>query len=190
MPEVDPRQLLVKIAKTLKRLKIPYLVTGGIAVLVWGRPRFTADIDIVIELQESKASNLMKALRGIGKAGYIDEATIRDAIRRQNEFNFIDGDTGVKVDFWPLRRNDPFDSSRLKRKIAKRILGESVYFTSPEDLMLVKLKWYKESGSSRQMEDVESIVKISGDKLDKSYLKQWSRGLDIEEELVRVLEKI
>ncbi len=50
MREADPRQLLVSITKTLKYLNIPYLVTGGIAVLVWGRPRFTADIDIVVEL--------------------------------------------------------------------------------------------------------------------------------------------
>lgn len=45
--ETDPRKLLIKIAKILKELKIPYLVTGGVAVLIWGRPRFTADIDIL-----------------------------------------------------------------------------------------------------------------------------------------------
>jgi hypothetical protein len=42
-----PRELLIEIAKILDKLKIPYLVTGGIAVLIWGRPRFTADIDII-----------------------------------------------------------------------------------------------------------------------------------------------
>lgn len=190
MLDGDPRQLLVKIAKTLKRLKIPYLVTGGIAVLVWGRPRFTADIDIVVELHESGVDNLIKALRNIGEVGYIDEEMIRDAVRRQNEFNFIDGDTGVKVDFWLLRKNDPFDGSRLKRKVIKKILGESVYFTSPEDLILIKLKWYKESSSSRQLEDVESIIKLSRDKLDINYLEQWSRKLDVKERLVRILGKM
>jgi len=48
----DQRELLVKIAKILDKLKIPYLVTGGIGVLIWGKSRFTADIDIVIHLQE------------------------------------------------------------------------------------------------------------------------------------------
>lgn len=190
MPEADPRQLLVKIASTLKRLKIPYLVTGGIAVLVWGRPRFTADIDIVIELQENDVSRLTKALKSISKAGYIDEAMVRDAVRGQDEFNFIDGETGVKVDFWLLRKKEPFDASRLKRRITKKILGEIVYFTSPEDLILIKLKWYKESVSSRQLEDVESIIKFSGEKLDIDYLKEWSDKLDLRGELARVLEKI
>jgi len=47
----DPQDLLIKIVNVLDDLKIPYLITGGIAVLVWGRPRFTADIDVVIEIQ-------------------------------------------------------------------------------------------------------------------------------------------
>jgi len=40
MPQEDPKNLLVNIAKILKELKIPYIITGGMAVLVWGRPRF------------------------------------------------------------------------------------------------------------------------------------------------------
>jgi len=51
MQSEDPRHLLVNIAKILERLKIPYMVTGGMAVFIWGRPRFTADIDMVIEFK-------------------------------------------------------------------------------------------------------------------------------------------
>lgn len=186
MPESDPRQLLVKIAKTLKQLKIPYLVTGGIAVLVWGRPRFTADIDIVIELKSSDIEKLAKALKKLGRAGYIDEEMMKDAICREDEFNFIDGETGLKVDFWLWRKNDPFDTLRFKRRVVKKVLGETVYFTSPEDLILIKLKWFKESLSSRQMEDVESIIKISGDKLDWNYLGKLAKELGVDEELQRL----
>jgi len=48
---METENLLTKIAKELENLKIPYLVTGGIAVAVWGRVRATLDIDIVIENQ-------------------------------------------------------------------------------------------------------------------------------------------
>ena len=47
----DPRHLLIRIVEILNKLEIPYIVTGGIAVLIWGRPRFTANIDIVIQLK-------------------------------------------------------------------------------------------------------------------------------------------
>lgn len=186
MPESDPRRLLARIAKILKRLEIPYLITGGIAVLVWGRPRFTADIDIVVEIGEMGITKFALALKGLGKFGYVDEKMMRDAIRREDEFNFIDGNTGVKVNFWVWRKNDPFDVSRLQRRVAKKVLGETIYFTSPEDLILIKLRWYKDSLSSRQLEDVESIIKISGKKLDWIYLESWAKKLKCWDLLVRL----
>jgi len=176
--QIDPRHLLINIARILKQLKIPYIITGGMAVLIWGRPRFTADIDIVVELKKKDIDNLEKALIALGNAGYIDKGAIREALETKGEFNFIDGETGVKVDFWVLR-DDPFDFSRLKRRIAKSILGERVYFTSPEDLILIKLRWYQEFQSSRQIEDVESILRISGKKLDMQYLKHWAKKLGV-----------
>lgn len=185
MEQTDPRQLLINIVKILEKLKIPYFVTGGMAVLIWGRPRFTADIDIIIVLKSDDIDKLEKALLAFSKAGYVDKEAIQDAFFRHGEFNFIDGNTGIKVDFW-ISKNDQFDSSRLKRKTAKNVLGEKIYFSSPEDLILIKLLWYKESPLSRQLEDVESILKISGGKLDKKYLEQWASKLGV----LEVLKKI
>jgi len=174
--ETDPRHLLIKIAKILDELQIPYLVTGGIAVLVWGRPRFTADIDIVVELQSENLSQLADKLKEL--KGYIDEGELKRALEKKDEFNFIDPNSGIKVDFWVVK-NDDFDASRLKRRIPKEILGQKIYFTSPEDLILIKLIWHKESGSSRHLEDIESILKISGDKIDQPYIKEWATKLNL-----------
>lgn len=178
MEKIDPRHLLVNIAKTLERLKIPYMVTGGMAVLVWGRPRFTADIDIVINLIEPQLNNLANALREISDAGYIDKEMAKEAIRRKGEFNFIDGETGIKIDFW-VSRGDELTLLQFKRKIAKNILSQKIYFISPEDLILAKLQWHKQNESGKQLEDVESILKISGDGLDMQYLKRWAEKLNM-----------
>ena len=186
MEQIDPRHLLINIVKILNRLKIPYLITGGIAVLLWGRPRFTADIDIIVELKQKDIDNLEKALLSLGKMSYVDKNAMREALSVQGEFNFIDGNTGVKIDFWILKESDPFDASRLKRRTVKKILGEKIYFTSPEDLILIKLKWHKMSESNRQLEDVESILKISGEKLDIKYLKHWAKKLGV----LKILNKI
>lgn len=189
MNQTDPRHLLVNIAKILRRLKIPYIVTGGMAVLIWGRPRFTADIDIVIELKQRDIDDLEKALKQLGKAGYIDKEAMQHALTVAGEFNFIDAQTGVKVDFWILKQEDLFDISRLKRKTAKAILGEKVYFTSPEDLILIKLKFYKESPLSRHLEDIQSILRISGKKLDKGYLRKWAKKLGVLGILNKIIQK-
>lgn len=167
---MDPQQLLVRTVKILNKLEIPYLVTGGMAVYVWGRPRFTADIDIVIELKKDQVKKLVDILI---KKGYIHEDAVYEALQHESEFNFIDQKVGIKVDFWILKNNE-FDKSRLKRRIAKKILNQTVYFISPEDLILKKLLWHQESQSVRQLEDIHSIIEILKDKLDLTYLRKWA----------------
>lgn len=186
MEQIDPRHLLINVARVLNRLKIPYIITGGIAILIWGRPRFTADIDIVIEIKETDIDNLERGLLKVSKSGYVDINLMRQAIMNKSEFNFIDGETGVKVDFWILKEGDFFDASRIKRRVAKKIFGEKVYFSSAEDLILVKLSWYKISPSDRQLDDVKSILKISGDKLDIKYLNKWAKKLGV----LKILNKL
>lgn len=185
MEQIDPRQLLAKVARILDKLGIPYMVTGGIAVLVWGRPRFTADIDIVIQLKSENIKTLAFELMKISEFGYLDQDTMREALQRHGEFNFIEGDTGVKVDFWVLDK----ETDELKRRTAKIVDSYSVFFISPEDLILSKFRWCNESASSRHIEDIESVFKISVNKLDKKYLVKKSKGQEYEELLMDFLKK-
>ena len=67
METAGPEKLLLDIVRFLNGLKIRYFITGGFAVSVWGRPRSTADIDIVIELVEPQIESLLKALRKISE---------------------------------------------------------------------------------------------------------------------------
>lgn len=184
----DPRQLLVVIAKLLKKLKISYIVTGGMAVFIWGRPRFTADIDIVVEFKYEDIDGLEHALMALGKTGYVDKDVMKEALARGGEFNFIDGNTGIKVDFWSAK-NTELDKNKFSRKKARKIMKETVYFISPEDLILSKLKWYQIGESTRQLEDIESILKISGKKLDMKYLRKWARKLRVDDVLNEAIRK-
>lgn len=168
---MELENILKKIAKILQKLQIPYLVTGGVAIVVWGRPRYTADIDIIIELKEKKVKELVSTLI---KEGYVDENVVREALKYKGEFNFIDNETGLKVDFWILD-NSAFDRSRLKRAVVRKIFGQKVSFSSPEDLILKKLLWFNESKSSRQLEDIHSVLTIIKDQLDYKYLKRWAK---------------
>ena len=185
--EIDPRHLLKKIAEILEILKIPYAITGGMAIYIWGRPRFTADIDIILELREKDVALFMKALKQIDKAGYVDANAMRRAIERRGEFNFIDNVSGVKVDFWVIGE-DEFSRLKLKRRIPKMILGEKAYFLSPEDLILSKLLWSKESESELQLKDVESILKFQK-KLDLDYLRKWAKSHGTISNLEELLKK-
>lgn len=173
-------KLLVEIAKILERLGIKYFITGGFAVSVWGRPRATFDIDIVVKILESQAGQLTKAWKEISKAGYADEEMVKKAIRNNEEFNFIDPESGLKVDFW-VDKEDKNNPPEFENKKPHKISGQEVFFISPEDLIISKLEWYRLSESDRHIDDLKSVLKISGGKLNTEYLKYWIDKLGLSE---------
>ena len=187
METIDPRNLLLKIVLILDNLGIDYFVTGGFAVTVWGRMRTTNDIDIAVQLIKQQINTLAEALRKISNYGYIDEDKAVEAVQNDGEFNFIDPDTGYKVDFF-VSQKEKFNASEFRRKKTEIILGERINFISPDDLILSKLRWHKMSQSSRHIEDIESILKISGKKLDKKYLKKMAAKQGILNELNNLLK--
>lgn len=176
--------LIKKIAGILDELKIDYCITGGFAVSVWGRLRSTFDIDIVVKLKQEKIKLIAKQLRLLSKAGYVDELAAVEAVNRGGEFNYIHSDSGIKIDFWVIKKDDKIGISELKRRIGKNIGKQKIYFISPEDLILSKLRRYKESRSARHLEDIESVLKIS--KINKSYLLKEAKR----QSNAQILEKI
>ncbi len=185
---MNQQALLKKLGATLNRLRIPYLITGGLAVVVWGRPRFTADIDVVIELGNHSPASLIRELKKLGKSVYLDVDPKQRNLRPGTSFNLVHPDSGLRVDFWTLA-DDAFDRSRMKRRVRKVVGGVPLFFSSAEDLILIKLLWFKKNGSTRQLEDVASIIHIQK-RLDKKYLQTWASELDIEQELKSALSKI
>lgn len=187
---MTPDQLLIKIAEILESLKIPYAVTGGFAVIIWGKPRFTADIDIIIEMTPENISPLAKLLLSIDRDVYAPEEVMRDALEHKGEFNFIHPQSGMKVDFWIKdTKADAYERLKLKRAITKKIDGQKVYFVSPEDLILAKLSWYKESQSAKHLEDIKTIFNIQKSKLDLEYIKNWAEKQSTVELLEEILKK-
>jgi hypothetical protein len=181
---MEIEDLLTKITGILDKLKIPYIITGGMAVSVWGRTRYTADIDIVVELAEKNISSLAKELLGVDKDVYVSKEAMREALETKGEFNFIHPQSQLKVDFWVVKDN--FNKQEIKRAITKKIDGKRVNFVSPEDLVLSKLLWYQLSESTRQLEDIESVLRIS--KVDMDYIKNTAkkqRTKDILEKLIK-----
>lgn len=170
---MEQEQLLKDVGAILETLEIPYAVTGGVAVTSWGRPRFTADIDIVVALKEAHLGPLLKALLKTDPAGYVDEDVAHEALHKHGEFNFIHPSSGFKVDFWVIGK-EPFAEEQIRRRVKKELTGQTIFFVSAEDLILAKLMWHQKSESTRQLEDIKSIIAIQK-KLDWNYLQKWAR---------------
>ncbi|MCX6809975.1 MAG: nucleotidyl transferase AbiEii/AbiGii toxin family protein [Candidatus Berkelbacteria bacterium] len=177
-----PTDLLNKIAEILNNLRIDFFVSGGFAVSVWGKPRFTADIDLVIHLEEKNIDQLAGKLKSEFPDAYIDPLQMRDALKNNGEFNIIEPNIGMKIDFWIVYNKD-YDKLRLRRSIKKDI-GREVRFISPEDLIISKLQWMQKDNSSRHADDIKSILEIS--KVDNDYINEWVKKLGLEKEYKRI----
>jgi len=177
---MDLLSLLKKVTNRLKKAEISYMVSGGVAVSYWGFPRTTHDIDIVIEAKKEDKEKIVALFE---KDFYISPEAAEDAIETRFTFNIIHHQSGLKVDFW-LVKKEPFGILEFKRRLRKKIFDKEIFIISPEDLVLTKLLAYKETRSHRRLEDAESILKSS--KVDLKYIKNWAE----KQSTIKILEEI
>ncbi|WP_330202769.1 hypothetical protein [Cyanobacterium sp. Dongsha4] len=177
------------VAKILESLGISYHVGGSVASGIWGEMRYTQDIDLVVDIQESQIQLLVNAF---SPRFYISEIAVREAIALRRSFNLIDNETGWKIDIFILD-DDPFQLSRFHRKkeISVNDMGESLNFSSAEDTILQKLIWYRQTQkqSTQQWRDILGIFKLQQSELDFTYLQVWAKKLKLSTELELALQE-
>lgn len=183
---MDAYELLLYASKTLDRLNVNYLVTGSMATITYGETRFTNDVDIVAEFDESHIEALCKAFPGPDY--FCSEAAMRSAIKRRFQFNIIHPSSGLKIDFM-VPDNDAFNQSRLSRGqlIELDDTGNTARFASAEDAILKKLQYFQQGGSDKHLRDIRGVMLVQGNAIDVDYLKEWATYLKVEIELNQVL---
>lgn len=184
-------ELLRHVVTTLEAARIEYMITGSIASSLQGEPRATHDLDVVVAIREADVTAVMDAFPQ--PRFYVDAEAIREAIRTGGMFNVIDLTEGGKVDFWMLTE-EPFDHSRFSRRVRERALGFDFQVSSPEDTILVKLRWSRlAGGSEKTYVDALRVYEVQKGVLDQLYLEDWARKLgvaDLWERLQREAEPI
>lgn len=168
-------EVLKEVTGRLDGAGIAYMVTGSIAVNFYTVPRMTRDIDIVVELVQE---DLVRFLPLFQTDYYLEPQTVRDAVENKGMFNLIQNDHVVKVDFI-LRKDSPYRRREFSRRKKIAIDGHSFYLVAPEDLILSKLDWAKDSRSEMQLSDVRNLLK-SVRPLNRRYLARWAKELGIE----------
>jgi hypothetical protein len=176
---VDQAELLRSFVDILEKLRLQYLVTGSMATILYGEPRFTNDIDIVVQLNEEQVDALAACLPE-GDYFVSRESMLR-AVRNHRQFNVIHPASGLKVDVI-VPAMDALDRSRFAR--ARQVQpepGRTAVFASPEDVILKKLQFHAAGGSERHLRDIAGVLKISGTELDLGYIERWVEELGLSE---------
>lgn len=172
MPE--ELDLLKFVCQNLERINIPYMLTGSFAANFYANPRMTRDIDIIIEIHTSDINKLLQAFQ---KDFYIDKEPVYEAIEYQSMFNIIHIPSSFKVDFI-IRKDSAYRSIEFQRKRRVLLDQSPIWIVSPEDLIISKLDWAKDSLSEMQLKDVKNLL-LSLKNLDKEYISEWVQKLGL-----------
>lgn len=183
----EPLDVIAKLVAALDRMGIDYLVGGSFASSIYGIPRATQDVDLVVDMKVSDAQSFAELLAG---DFYVDVDMIKDAIRYGRAFNVIHLKSMFKADFF-TKQEGAWTSEELARARTEELIGPqgpfNVRFASPEDTLLHKLVWFQMGGESsdRQWTDILGVLGVQGDGLDGAYLDHWAAVLDVAELLAR-----
>jgi hypothetical protein len=171
------QELLILAIDALHRAGVEHMLTGSHVSSIQGEPRTTHDIDIVVALTAQSLDALLDSFPA--DRFYVARPAAEEAIISGGMFNVLDTTTGDKIDFWMLT-DERFDQSRFNRRQTESIFGRQIDVSTPEDTVLMKLRWAMEAGGSeKQLNDVVHILELQSDALDEGYLDAWSERLRV-----------
>ena len=177
------KDFLENLIEKLSEQNIPYMISGSVSSSFHGQPRATRDVDIVIAPTQKQVMDFVNSL---GENYYVSLEAVRQALAHKSTFNVIDNQTGSKADFI-IRKDRPFSRQEFRRRCTVKIRGIEVWVTSPEDTILSKLEWAKDSRSEQQFRDALGVAVVQWDRLDTDYLRDWAKELQVESSLKELL---
>lgn len=166
MSDYEQSQAFGGVIDVLNAIGAQYAIWGGIAVVAYGEPRFTQDMDILLSPAGWVVSLFVRRLQE--SHYHVDEVAVKQAFNG-GFFNVIHLGYHIKTDFYvPVepeyqamiasRTYLPFDDIR-----------RAAYVT-PTSVISAKLRAYENGESTRHLDDIASIVRLQGNKLDTKQL--------------------
>jgi len=158
-------KLIKRIAKRLDADKIPYMVIGGQAVLVYGRPRMTRDIDITLGIDADGFALVEKACKKL-KLEMLPEKPENFA-KETRVLPAEEKKSGIRVDF--IFSFSEYERQSLKRTRQVKIDDYPVKFASCEDVIIHKMV----AGRAIDEEDVRSMIVKNKKSINLKYVRKW-----------------
>jgi hypothetical protein len=171
--------LISLFVRPLNQLRIPYLITGGVASVIYGEPRFTRDIDLVVRLQARDAARFAQTWPAtdfyVPPVEVIEEESRRPL---HGHFNVSHLQTAMRADVY-LPGEDPLTAWALGHPVARHVDDDEVLVAPIEAVILSKLRYYQMGKSDRHLRDIGQMLRISRDLVDVPELERWAARLGI-----------
>ncbi len=177
---MDQVEIFLIFSERIEKAGIDYMATGSVGSMMYGVPRFTHDLDLVIDLAPSQVNDVVSAFPL--EEFYcppVDVIQIESRRPLRGHFNIIHHKTGFKADMY-VHRADTLQQWGLSRR--KRIeIADSrgIWVAPPEYIIVRKLEYYREGQSEKHLQDIAGMLEVSGDIIDRTIVEQWVEKLNL-----------
>ena len=172
----DSIQLAVQLHELFVANDISYYVTGGVAAVAYGETRTTQDLDVVLAVDFAELTRIAAIFE---TAGFYVSGLDDVIAKRMSSFQITQIATISRADLMIPAETEFSRIQLTRRQVIPISTGKDVYFASPEDVIINKLIWGKQSQSQKQWRDVLSIMKTQRESLEYNYLSEWADKLGI-----------
>ena len=166
----------------LKKVGAPYMISGSVASIIYGEPRVTHDIDIIITIPIQLLKNFTKIFPE--EEFYIPplDILIMEAQREnKGHCNIIHHESGFKADIY-FAGNDEFQLWALRNSVLIDFFGDKIPIAPIEYVIVKKLEFYKEGNEQKHINDIKSMLKISKDIISFELLNTFLKQFNLEKE--------
>jgi hypothetical protein len=171
------------VIKKFEENQIPYMIVGSIAAMIYGEPRLTHDMDLVIDILPKDVMKF-ESLFPLTDFYCPPEEVLRAEVVHHGQFNLIHHETGLKIDVI-IRKESPHSICEFsRRQKAPFWQGFEVFVATAEDVIIKKLAFYREGGSEKHITDIRGILAQTS--VDERYLNDWISRLGLTEEWKRI----
>ncbi len=162
-------EAIVKIVSLCELESIAYMIVGSFSSNFFGIPRATKDADIVIQVSSEQKNRLLEKLP--------QEMELERQILFEMATNTIKTliyipSIAFEIELFDLS-DDPFDQTRFDRRINIIFNNISIFLPTPEDVIIQKLRWYKNARRDKDLEDASHVYLVQKDNLDIDYIQKW-----------------
>ena len=171
--------LFLLFTKGFDQVGVEYMITGSVAAMVYGEPRLTHDVDLVIILT-SEAAERLESVFSLDAFYCPPQEVIKTELARaqRGHFNLIHHETGYKADVY-IMGNDPLHAWAWQYR--KRIeVGVDTIMLAPAEYVIVrKLQYFNEGGSQKHLTDIRGILRVSAPEVDLGRIEEWVTRLGL-----------
>ena len=186
---LEPNLFLIFVNR-LNDSGIRYMITGAVASIVYGEPRLTHDIDLVLELDDASAQKLVE---GFPLEEFycppFEILKIEAKRSHRGHFNLIHHETGFKADCY-IMGQDELHSWAMPNRRKFEIEGEPIWLAPPEYVILRKLEFFREGGSEKHLNDIVSMIEVSSEQIDFEELQSKIKDYALGKEWLKIQERM